>query len=277
MGRSIETKFSSYFIDSTGKLINTVVILMYEEYPYYDADVTRSDANLYYKARNFFIAPSRIAGQSVLLLDPINMYEDGRVAYQYLPGQRRVKLAPEMAFDNPNAATGGNSIYDEAWCFNGSLERFDWKIMGKREIYVPYNAYRTTYRVKCKELMGPKHLNPDLVRWELHRVWVVDAMLKPEQKHIYPNRRFYLDEDSWAILASDSYDDSGELCKVNFCFQIPNYEIPSPNSAFTASYNMISDNYVTHIWPGEDGYVRKTSVASERASTPAGIIRDSIR
>jgi hypothetical protein len=277
MGRSIETQYSSHVIDTTGRLTNISSIHSYEEFPYYDEDMTRSDTKLYWKARYVYNAPPRKVGDVVLLLDPINMYEEGRTAYEYIPGQRRVKLAPEIGFDIPNPATGGNTVYDENYGFNGSLERFDWKLVGKKEIYVPYNAYRTIYMVKSQELFAPKHMNPDKVRWELHRMWVVEATLKPGKRHTYPKRMYYLDEDSWGILASESYEDHGDLYKVNFCFLIQNYDIPAPYQRFYVSYNVSSGIYAAGNWPGEDGYVRKTSVSPDFEHTSTGFTKDSIR
>jgi hypothetical protein len=103
-----------------------------------------------------------------------------RRAWQYLPGQRRVKLAPDLAYDTPNSGSGGTSTYSDTFVFNGAMDRFDWKLVGKKEMYVPYNGYKLMYAKDIKPALTANHINPDFMRWELHRVWVVEATLKPD-------------------------------------------------------------------------------------------------
>ena len=123
-----------------------------------------------------------------------------------------MKLAPELAYDTPTAGTSGAGTYDDAFVFNGALDRYDWKLVGKREMIVPYNEYKLVFAPGKREDVAKKsHVNPDLERWELHRVWVVEATLKPGKRHIYHKRVFYIDEDSWAAVAADSYDARGQL------------------------------------------------------------------
>jgi hypothetical protein len=98
----------------------------------------------------------------------------------------------------------GADVFDDVYVFNGPMDRWDWKLIGKKEMYVPYNAYKAVYESKVKELFTPKHVNPSCVRWELHRVWVVEATLKPGKRHLYKKRRFYLDEDSWRAVAAEA-------------------------------------------------------------------------
>src|SRR3546814_8151734 len=99
------------------------------------------------------------------------------------------------AFDTPNPVTAGATTCDDAFIFNGSLERYDFKLIGKQELYVPYNTYKLVFAPKPDQVFTANHVNPDFVRWELHRVWVVEATLKPGKRHVYAKRRFYLDEE----------------------------------------------------------------------------------
>jgi hypothetical protein len=276
-GVYMEMRYSGWFVDAGGNMTNTGQQIVREENPYYVEDLTKCDPNVLWKEIVMYLGPPRMAGQIFLVIDPINIYESERTAYMYVSGQRRVKLAPGMAFDVPDSSTGGNSTFDEAWLFDGSMERYDMKLMGKKELYIPYNAYKTSYKIKKEELFGTKHMNPDKVRWELHRVWVVEAALKSGSQHIYPKRRFYLDEDSWTILAGDNHNINGELVKANFAFQMPSYEVPAPFSGFFVSYNLAAGTYVGQEWPGEDGYVCHAKVFSERDWTPAGISALGIR
>ena len=260
VGRATDTKYESYVADSSGRLINIQQTLAWEEFPYYDEDQTRADSHLYWKVRVFYNGPPRKAGERLILLDPINMYEKGRVAYQYLPGQRRVKLAPEIGFDTPDSGTSGNDTYDESFLFNGSMERYNFKLIGKKEFYIPYNDYTAIYGIKRDDLFGPKHLNPDVIRWEMHRMWVVEATLKPGKRHMYPKRRFYVDEDSWIVLSCENFDARTNLFKVGFAYLTTSYDVPACSARFSSNYNLISGCYSGNIWPGLEGYSRPAKV-----------------
>jgi hypothetical protein len=260
VGRATDTKYESYVADSSGRLILIQQTLAWEEFPYYDEDQTRADSHLYWKVRVFYNGPPRKAGERLILLDSVNMYEKGRIAYQYLPGQRRVKLAPEIGFDTPDSGTSGNDTYDESFLFNGSMERYNFKLIGKTEVYIPYNDYHAIYHTKRDEIFGPQHLKPDVIRWELHRMWVVEATLKPGKRHMYPKRRFYVDEDSWIVLSSENFDARSNLFKVGFAYLTTSYDIPACSARFSSNYNLISGAYSGNIWPGLEGYSRSAKV-----------------
>ena len=174
-------------------------------------EATREDNKLF----NFLqtvTAPARLAGQVLLVHEYADQVKQARSAWTYNPGQRRVRLAPNVAYDNPGTAADGLRTNDDFLMFNGATDRYEWKLVGKREIYIPYNSYKLTGNsVKYTDVLKPGHLNPDLTRYELHRVWVVEATLKPGTSHIYSKRTFYLDEDSWAVVMTDKYDGRGQL------------------------------------------------------------------
>ena len=117
----------------------------------------------------------------------------------------------EISYDMPNSGVAGISNWDDMSMFNGAMDRFEFKLIGKKEIYVPHNCYQAMYFVDERELLGPQHLNPGPIRWELHRMWVVEGKLKQGKRHNYGLRRYYIDEDSWLILAADLYDLGGKL------------------------------------------------------------------
>ena len=157
-------------------------------------------------------APARLAGQILLVHETVDQTKEPRSAWTYNPGQRRVRLAPKVAYDNPGTAADGLRTNDDFGMFNGATDRYDWKLVGKREMYVPYNSYSLSDpKLKYADILKAGHINQDLARYELHRVWVVEATLKPGTSHIYTKRTFYIDEDSWAIVATDKYDGRGEL------------------------------------------------------------------
>ena len=174
-----------------------------------------------------------------MLIDPLDIGTKDRRAWSYLPGQRRVKVAPDLSHDTPNPGTAGATTFDDTFIFNGSMDRFDFKLVGKKEMLVPYNAYAAVYQAKQDDLLKPNHLNPDLVRWELHRVWVVEATLKEGKRHVYSKRTFYLDEDSWAALASDEYDARGQLYRTGFAYMAPSYDLPAPYTDMFGHYDLV--------------------------------------
>ncbi|HET7536883.1 MAG TPA: DUF1329 domain-containing protein, partial [Candidatus Didemnitutus sp.] len=149
-------------------------------------------------------APARLAGSILVVHETMDQVKEPRRAWIYNVGQRRVRRAPNVAYDNPGTAADGMRTSDQFDMFNGAPDRYEWKLVGKKELYVPYNSYKLhSDKVKVSEILKPLHINQDLTRYELHRVWVVDATLKPGASHVYSRRTFYVDEDSWQILACD--------------------------------------------------------------------------
>ena len=146
-----------------------------------------------------------------MLVDPLDIGTKDRRAWTYLPGQRRVKVAPDLATTRPTPAPPARrpSTTPSSSTARWTASTSSWS--ARRRCSSPYNAYAAVYQAKQDDLLKPNHLNPDLVRWELHRVWVVEATLKEGKRHVYSKRTFYLDEDSWAALASDEYDARGQL------------------------------------------------------------------
>ncbi|MGH8807966.1 MAG: DUF1329 domain-containing protein, partial [Noviherbaspirillum sp.] len=214
-------KYSAYNVDSSGKLVLSVQGSYLQEGAYYDES---KEPTLLNRVRVNYTGPARRAGEAIMSHDPLEYGDKGRRAWQYLPGQRRVRLAPDLAYDTPNGSTAGMSTYDDVNLFNGKMDRFDFKLVGKKEVYVPYNTYRFTYNGSAEDVFQAKSVNPAVLRWELHRMWVVEAKLKDGQRHIYSKRTFYVDEDSWATLASDQYDGRGQLWRAGFGYLTQSYD-----------------------------------------------------
>ena len=174
------------------------------------------------------MAPARLAGGILLVQETLDQVKEARNAWLYNPGQRRVRRAPNVAYDNPGTASDSMRTSDQFDMFNGSPDRYDWKLVGKKEMYVPYNSYTLQDpSVKNKDILKPLHINQQLPRYELHRVWVVDATLKEGERHIYKRRTFYFDEDSWQILAVDAYDKRDQLWRVSEGHAMQYYNVPS--------------------------------------------------
>jgi hypothetical protein len=171
--------------------------------------------------------PSAQSGEALLVLDTLNFKDDARNAWIVNSGQRRVLRAPELV----HAAPAGNSdalrTVDDIYGFNGSPERFDWKLLGKREMYIPYNNYKMSNKsLKYTDMIDDAFVKPELTRFELHRVWVVEGTLKPGAEHIYSKRTMYIDEDSWYVALMDQYDTKGELWRVKMLYLMQAYDAP---------------------------------------------------
>ena len=174
------------------------------------------------------IAPARVAGEILLVHETLDQSKENRRAWVYNPGQRRVRRAPNVAFDNPGTNADNLRTSDQFDMYNGSPERYTWKLVGKKEMYVPYNSYTLhSDKVKYADIIKPQHINQDLARYELHRVWVVDSVLKPGTSHVYKRRTLYVDEDSWQILVVDCYDTRDQLWRVQEGHAIEYYDVPS--------------------------------------------------
>ena len=190
-------------------------------------------------------SPARLAGNILLVHETLNQKELPRQAWIYNPGQRRVRRAPNVAYDNPGTASDGLRTNDMTDMFNGAMDRFDWKIVEKKEMYVPYNSYVAHAEgISYDDFVRPGHLNQDLMRYELHRVWVVEANLKEGMRHINPKRTYYLDEDSYQIVLIDHYDGRMQLWRVSEGHSINYYDVPTFWSTIESHYDLQSGRYV---------------------------------
>jgi len=238
-------KYDSWNVDASGKAWLATRGESFQEYPYYDPAKTEpaKESDPYYRIKLYYSAPNRRAGEALMVTDAVNPLAEPRKAHIYLPGQRRVKLAPDIAYDTPNPGAAGGATYDDAFVFNGAMDRFDFKLVGKQEMYIPYNTYRVTYNTKAEDLTTANFLNPDHLRWELHRVWVVDATLKDGKRHVYSKRRFYIDEDSWFAIASDEYDARGNLYRSGFGLLTYSYDVQSATTGNHMTYDFVAGTY----------------------------------
>jgi len=173
-------------------------------------------------------APPRLAGNILLVHETLDQIKEPRAAWVYNPGQRRVRRAPNVGYDNPGTASDGIRTNDQFDMYNGAPDRYNWKLVGKKEVYVPYNSYKLhSDDLRYEDILTPLHINPDHLRYELHRVWVVEATLKEGSRHLYKRRTFYIDEDSWQILSVDIYDNRDQLWRVSEGHPISYYEVPT--------------------------------------------------
>lgn len=236
--------------------------------------------NLLFYYLSFVKSPARLAGGAVLVHETLDQTKDMRQAWAYNAGQRRVRRAPNLSYDAPIAASEGIRTADSTDMYNGNPDRYDWKLIGKKEIYIPYNNYKITHpSVSYKELLQPGHVNPTLTRNELHRVWIIEGTLRKGARHIYSKRRFYLDEDSWQIVLADEYDSRGELWKVSIAYLKNFYELPTIWTALDAFHDLQSRRYHVQNLDNEETHTIDYSLAAPEDSyfKPAALRRRGIR
>lgn len=189
---------------------------IYNQNAYPDAKPTTTVDTVYANANVTTMLPLRDAGTNFVTADGFNTKTKPRVTFGYDPGTRRVRQYPAFGFDSPDPATSGFRTIDEDRLFNGSPERYDWKILGKQSMLIPYNAYDLdSASTKYSDLIMPAHMNNQHARYEMHRVWVLEATLKPSFRHKYAKRVIYIDEDTWQAVMADEYDSRGQLWRVN--------------------------------------------------------------
>jgi hypothetical protein len=235
--------YKQFSVQNNGKLSSGGGGMLYEKYPWFDPNTTADNfSGIYYELLVKYMQPTRRNGEIALVVDPLNQSTDPRKAWQYLPGQRRVRRAPSISYDTPNPAVSGLGTYDDVFLFNGALDRYDWKLVGKQELYIPYNTYDFDLAT-IEEVATPNYPNPDHFRWELHRVWVVEATLKDGKRHAYAKRTFYIDEDTWIGVMADNYDGRGNLWRLTWQSTKNAYELPGVVNRNYIHFDLTRDDW----------------------------------
>ncbi|MDF0751838.1 DUF1329 domain-containing protein [Marinobacter sp. 71-i] len=237
------------------------------------------DPNVMFYFKQAITAPSRLAGNVLLVHETINQVKEPRRAWLYNSGQRRVRRAPNVAYDGPGTAADGQRTSDNLDLYNGAPDRYNWELKGKKELYIPYNSYRLTNEsLSYEDIIKPGHIDQSLTRYELHRVWHVTATLKDGERHVYGKRDFYIDEDTWQIAAVDHYDGRGNLWRVAEAHAMQIYDANIPAYAFETLYDLLSGRYLIMGLTNEEDepYLYGTERRS-REYTPAALRRDGVR
>ena len=206
----------------------------------------QDDKNILFYYSSHIKSPARLTGNVLLVHETIDQISEPRKAWQYNAGQRRVRRAPQIAYDSPN--TEGMRTSDQVDMFNGAPDRYNWKLVGKKEMYIPYNAYKIIDKdSKYEDIIGPGHINQSYTRYELHRVWHVEATLKEGARHIYGKRVLYLDEDSWQISVADHYDHRGQLWRVSEGHTMQFINANTPWYSAITNYDLQSGRYMAEL------------------------------
>ncbi len=215
------------------------------EYRIFNTALDQPQDNLHLVFQSAFTAPATLVGTVFLVHEPIDQVKQIRSAWIYNAGQRRVRRAPELSYDAFTDGTEGMRTSDQFDAWNGAPDRYEWKLVGKKEIYIPYNSYKLAdKKLKYKEDIVRKSTpNTDLLRFELHRVWEVEGNLKAGSKHIYGKRVFYLDEDSWTVVYEDAYDTRKQLWRIGVHPMIQFYDVKIPWYRANIWYDLNNGGY----------------------------------
>ena len=219
-------------------------------------------------------SPESVAGNLTLVHEPMDQTKEGRLAWTYNPGQRRVLRAPEISYDSPVNPPGRPAHQRHGRHVQRRAGQVQLEAGRQEEMLVPYNTYKLADRtLKYEQIIQPNHLNQDLVRYEPHRVWVVEATLKPGERHIYAKRTFYLDEDSWGILGADLYDGRGDLWRVQEAHSLQRYDVLSAIHISDVSYDLQARRYITYGLENEEKYTKFGITAELKDFSPAALRR----
>ena len=273
-GASWHASFTQYLTTADGKHVLTNDSRADLQMPWYLPNFN-SDKGVFWSIRMTNDGPPLRAGEGITGLENLNA--EKTAAWTYLPGQRRVRRLPNACCDTPTPATAGVMSFDELYVFNGRIDRFDWKLVGKKEMYIPYNSNRVFTAASPEALFDSHHMKSDAVRWELHRVWVVEATLKSGARHVMPKSTYYLDEDTWTAVLGDRYDARGQLAKVLWTSPVVLPDLPGTASLTTGFYDLLSGAwFVGDVFAGKSEQYRivppyKDSVFTADAMAGEGV------
>jgi hypothetical protein len=267
----------SLYIDSTGAPVVAAVQEIYIQYPYNDPKQTlesfEKSGSWQLRASTLQKYPPRIAGDGTTLWNSLDPNANSTKGWNYQQGNRRVRSIPDAQYDYPVIVSGGAMFFDEINFFSGKLDRFDWKLLGKKEMLIPYNAYKYVFNSSPEEIAaagGGRHPNPDLIRWELHRVNVVEGTLKPGARHAFAKRRYYIDEDHPSYGMADAWDHAGKIYKGFFSLATWAYDyqtaLPSGNYNYDLSTGI---SFVSQVFKNTPGVFLNQAVIDSQVAPEA--------
>ncbi|MCM2681158.1 DUF1329 domain-containing protein [Echinimonas agarilytica] len=234
--------------------------------------------NMVFKFKQSVTQPARLAGTALLVHETMDQVKQPRQAWTYNTGQRRVRRAPNVAYDTPGTASDGLRTTDDYDMYNGSPDRYEWNLIGKQELLIPYNSYKLhSDTLKNDDILKPGHIEPELVRYEKHRVWVVEAQLKPGISHIYKKRRFYIDEDSWQVSVADIYDNRDQLYRVAMAHALNYYEVPALWSTLEVFHDLQARRYIAIGLDNQEKMYDFGATLRDKDFTPAALRKEGRR
>jgi hypothetical protein len=278
-GTSWQWTATSYQLTSDGKAVMTVDGVADQQMPYYLRDGTPEQfakQNEYWMIRLLNAGPPIRAGEAIV--GRLNIEGAKDQTWVYLTGQRRVRKLPNPCCDTPTPATAGVMSFDEIEVWGGRLDRFEWKLAGKKELFIPYNGNKYLQPKTDAEVLGKNYPNPDHVRWELHRVWVVDASVRQGQRHQAPRSRYYCDEDTWECAIGDRWDGTGQLWKTLWAYNFVAPELPGTISGSFGFNDLLSGTaFVANLYNGKAAQMPMKPAYADSVFTPDALAAEGVR
>ena len=277
-GPARELNVGTYVVSGRGVIDKATTYREIADFPYYVRGATpESFGSYYFKTLHIALDPPAKIGQGYLNWQPIDTRSAHFAAWRLLPGEHRVRKAPSISYDVPDPDADGVVSMDEYYLFFGGLDHYDFKLLGKKEMIVPYNNNRL-YLQPAQGVLGRTHANPDDLRYELHRVWVIEGTLAKGQHDIIARRRLYLDEDSWFALYSDAWDEQGKLWKFGQGTMYLMPEIPAIILGSQFVYDLEVGGYVYGFaFNGENSAYKVTAPHDPALFTPESLAARSVR
>lgn len=278
-GTSYETYVTQYQITTDGKAVMTVDGVQEIQEPIYMTDSWENfekSGRQFFEIRFYNVGPPIRAGEAIVG----GQHLDGSksLAWVYLPGQRRVRKLPNPCCDTPTPFTAGLMSFDELEVWTGRIDRYDWKIVGKKEMYIPYNNNRILQPKTDAEVLGPHYVKPEYQRYELHRVWVLEATLRPGQRHQAVKNRYYCDEDNWQCVMGDRWDANGQLWKTVWGMNMVAPDIPGTVSSHYGYNDLLSGTaFIGNLYTGKPAQYPLRPRYPESNFTPDALAGESVR
>lgn len=262
------------FIQTPVRANGSYTLVRANERRVFDQNMDQQTENRLYSFTGKILSPASLTGNITLVHEPIDQTKEPRSAWIYSTGQRRVRRAPIIAYDAPIEGSDGLITNDDYDGFNGAPDRYDWKLLGKREVLVPYNAYRLASKdIAYEQILHAGTVNSELMRYELHRVWVVEATLRDGERHIYHRRQFFLDEDSWNIVSADAYDTRDNLWRVALHPVVQYYDAQVPWYSASIWHDLNSGAYLVSGLANEESTPWKFNVQARTTEFEPGALR----
>ena len=217
-------------------------------YSYFDPKMTLQQFDgTFYKLFNRSTEPATVTGNALTYWGTTDPATLPVKVWTLLAGQGRVRRSPEVEYDTPSSFVDGVSNYDETYGFSGAPNQNDWTYIGKQEMLIPYNNNKI-YTVSAADFHGPKYPNPQYIRWELHRCWVLECTVHPGFRNVMAKRRLYIDEDTWQVAYTDTWDAGGNLYHANLVVWA---NMPGLIGVVAQNYYVV--NLQTGDWTSEQG------------------------
>lgn len=234
------------------------------------ADMKGSNILLYYLT--WFGKTANAIDFTALVHETANSEKDNRNVWVIPPKIPKMFRIPPVGYDQPFPGSDGIQFIDMVDMYNGAFDRYVWKLTGKRELYIPYNAYRISDGSwKYPQLLKPGHINQGATRYELHRVWVIEATERGGKRHVFGKRTFYVDEDSWNVVLVENEDRDGRIWRFQEGHLVTLYENQSTNCLPVITYDLKDGRYFINRLLGEDVPPREAEDIRESEFLPAAV------